>query len=471
MKSVLLVNPISGRGHLDSYARLYSRALIELGYRVILVAATDGGCTDYLLRNVPNSARSFSFVSFDQAAGTAPRGHMKLAERARMVWRDEGAFGLMMRCVRVPCRALVSLVPKPVQRQAGRIWRALGRHLLRTRIARALKLPAHFDGGRIPFRTLCDYAGNASQIAGHAPGFLFFLYLDLMAEMKRNTVVLDRPGMPPWSGILFHPRLVSGSDAGTEGYFQSENARGGVFLVPEAITAYTSAMPHLHFALAPDVADLELPAAPPKLAHEIRSRAGDRTVVLQIGSITAHKGIPTLLDVISAADPDRFYFALVGEVHWETFGPQKARVRSFYASPPENVFLFQEYVDSERDYNGVLEASDIIYAVYQNFGSSSNSLTKAAGLCRPILVSDASLMGERVRLSNIGAVAPEENAAIILERLNWLAMQPAARFGFAEFSREQSLESLKVILADALNSWAFGPRNAPTPARTPKPPA
>lgn len=470
MKSIVLVNPISGRGHLDSYARLYSRALIELGYRVILVAATDGGCADYLLRNVPNSARSFLFVSFDQAADTAPRSHMRLAERARLVWRDEGAFGLMMRCVRVPCRTVISLVPGTVERQAGRVWRALGRHLLRTRTARALKLPAHFDGGRIPFRSLCDYAGKASQIAGHKPGLLFFLYLDLMAEMKRNTVTLDRPGMPPWSGILFHPRLVSDSNVSTEGYFQSQNARGGVFLVPAAITAYASAMPHLHFALAPDVADLELPASPPKLAHEIRRRAGDRTVVLQIGSITAHKGIPTLLDVISTADPDRFFFALVGEVHWETFGLQKARVRSFYARPPENVFLFQGYVDSERDYNSVLEAGDIIYAVYQNFGSSSNALTKAAGLCRPILVSDASLMGERVRLSNIGAVAPEENAVIILERLNWLAKQPAARFGFAEFSRDHSLEALKVVLADALNSWTFEPENMPT-ARIAKTPA
>lgn len=459
MKSIVLVNPISGRGHLDAYARLYSRALIELGYHVLLVAATDGDCTDYLARNVPNSAGSFSFVSFDQAAGTAARGHMKLAERARLVWRDEGAFGLLMRCIRVPYRALASLVPDPVQRQTDRIWRALGRHLLRTRIARALNLPAHFDGGRISFRTLCDYASNASQIAGHAPGFLFFLYLDLMAEMKRNTAVLDRPGMPPWGGILFHPRLVSGPDASTEGYFQSENARGGVFLVPAAIGAYASALPHLHFALTPDVADLELPAAPPKLAREMRSRAGDRIIVLQIGSITAHKGIPTLLDVITAADPNRFYFALVGEVHWETFGQQKARVRSFYADPPENVFLFQGYVDSERDYNGVLEASDIVYAVYQNFGSSSNSLTKAAGLRRPILVSDASLMGERVRRSNIGAAAPEDNAAIILERLNWLADQPAPRLGFAEFSREQSLEALKLVLADAFKSWMAGTEN------------
>ena len=38
MKSIFLVNPISGRGHLDSYARLYARALLELGYRVVLVA-------------------------------------------------------------------------------------------------------------------------------------------------------------------------------------------------------------------------------------------------------------------------------------------------------------------------------------------------------------------------------------------------------------------------------------------------
>jgi hypothetical protein len=202
---------------------------------------------------------------------------------------------------------------------------------------------------------------------------------------------------------------------------------------------------------------MELPTEPPKLAEDMRKRAGDRTIVLQIGSITAHKDIPTLLDVIAGADPNRFFFALIGEVHWETFAEHKNRVRSFYSRPPENVYLSQGYVENERDYNGLIAACDIIYAVYQNFGSSSNSLTKAAGFRRPILVSENSLMGERVRRFNLGSVAPEGDVKGILEKLNWLAKQPKDGFGFEVYHNEQSVEALKQVLANALPSWLSAP--------------
>ncbi|WGD55351.1 hypothetical protein QA641_16620 [Bradyrhizobium sp. CB1650] len=230
-----------------------------------------------------------------------------------------------------------------------------------------------------------------------SPDLIFFLYADLMAEQQQNTVVLDHLSARTWIGIRFHPRLARHPNAEVEGYFNSGNARDGVFLVPSAVTTYANASPHLHFALAPDVADLELPIESYQLARDIREHAGMRTIVLQIGSITAHRDVPTLLDVIAAANPARFFFALIGEVHWTTFAEHENRVRSFYAHPPENVYLAEGYIRSERNYNSIIAASDIVYAVYQDFGSSSNSLTKAAGFRRPILISKNSLMGERVK--------------------------------------------------------------------------
>jgi hypothetical protein len=174
---------------------------------------------------------------------------------------------------------------------------------------------------------------------------------------------------------------------------------------------------------------------------------------LQIGSVAAHKGIPTLLDVIELADSSQFFFALVGEVHWQTFGVHQGRIRTFYAQPPENVFIFEGYISNERDYNGVIVASDIIYAVYQDFRSSSNSLTKAAGIGRPILVSELSLMGARVRQFNIGETSLENNAKLILEKLQLLAARQRGSFGFEAFMQEHSLEALKAQLANVIPCW------------------
>jgi hypothetical protein len=476
MKSIFLVNPISGRGHLDSYARLYSRALLELGYRVVLLAEADGGTTDYLSRNSPASMSSFSFVSFEQAqsfalpgspipppdqSGPSARSQMNMVRRAFVVWQDEGARGIMGRCVRVPHRILLRLIPSPLRRPVRRVEGAIWRRFLQTRLARALKLPTDFEVGRLMFSPWTECIDKIAPMLGNpAPDLVFFLYLDIMAQWERNVAVLDRPGAPPWTGILFHPLLARMQDGELEGYFKSKTARGGVFLVPNAISAYAEATPHLHFALVPDVADLELLAEPSELAREIRRRAGDRTIVLQIGSITAHKGIPTLLDVIATADPGRYFFALIGEVHWATFKKDKRRIKSFYARPPENVHLSQGYMQSEREYNTLIAASDIVYAAYWGFSSSSNSLTKAAGLSRPILVSENSLMGERVHHFNIGATAPEGDAKAILEKLYWLSKQPKNGFGFAAFSQEQSLDALKRPLAEALPNWITEPATA-----------
>jgi hypothetical protein len=454
MKTIFLVNPISGRGHLDAYARLYSRALVELGHRVVLVAEADGDTTAYLARSSPASMSSYSFISFGRTRRRSARSGMNLLQRAQLVWQEEGVFGILTRCIRAPLRASLSLTPQPVRYQVNRIARAATRRLLRTRLARALGLPLYSDSGRIFFQTLLGYVDKTATMTGcPAPDLIFFLYLDLMAELKQNTAALDRRDAWPWIGILFHPRLARDPDEPIEGYFKSRNARGGVFLVPSAVSSYAEATPHLHFALAPDVADLELPTKPPKLASEVREHARDRIIVLQIGSITSHKGIDTLLDVIAGADTGRFFFALIGEVYWDTFAEQKDRIRSFYARPPENVYLSQDYIKSERDYNSVIAASDVIYAVYQGFGSSSNSLTKAAGFRRPILVSENSLMGDRVVSFNIGSTAPEGNASAILEKLGWLAAQPKESFGFKAFDEEQSVEALKSVLAKALPAW------------------
>src|SRR5262249_2980551 len=149
------------------------------------------------------------------------------------------------------------------------------------------------------------------------------------------------------------------------------------------------------------------------LAEEVRRRAGRRVLVLCVGSITAHKSIVDLIRVIEIADMKRFFFALVGEVHWESFNADQGIVQAFYAKPPENVFLHEGYIEDERDYNDIVLACDIIYAVYKEFYSSSNSLTKSAGLRRRILVAESTLMGQRVLASRIGAVSAEGSPAKI----------------------------------------------------------
>jgi glycosyltransferase involved in cell wall biosynthesis len=465
MRTIFLVNSISGRGHLDAYARLYSRALVELGYRVVLVAQADGGTRQFFDRNPIARPELECFVSFmyaivglrmaeERAILGTSRSSNGALQRAKQVWREEGLTGTLRRFVIVPMRLARSVTPQPVSRFFHRCTQGLLLRLSSLPLARQLYAHLFPDAGRISFQTMNQYipgAGIASKRG--QPDLVIHLYLDMMSESPRSVAALDLADSAPWTGILFHPRLAKSPAAEIEAYFKSPNARGAIFLVPPAIDLYAKTNADHTFVLVPDVADLESAAEAPEMAKTIRQRAGRRKVILQVGTIAPHKGIRTLLEVIRRADTDRFFFALVGAVHWQSFGPDEKSLRAFYAAPGDNVFVHDGYLTDEQEYNSLIASCDLIYAVYNDFNSSSNSLTKAAGLRRPILVTRRSLMGERVLASGIGLAAADGDTDEILAAFDRLAASSIDDYDFDRFMEEHSFDRLKQVLADALPRW------------------
>src|SRR5262249_35094209 len=60
---IVLVNQISQHGHLDMYARLYSACLLELGYRVVLIAQTENRIVEWLRSRSPSHHERFVFLA------------------------------------------------------------------------------------------------------------------------------------------------------------------------------------------------------------------------------------------------------------------------------------------------------------------------------------------------------------------------------------------------------------------------
>ena len=59
----------------------------------------------------------------------------------------------------------------------------------------------------------------------------------------------------------------------------------------------------------------------------------------------------------------------------------------------------------------------MVYAAYKDFPNSSNILTKAAVLKKPVIVSDGYVMAERVRKYGLGEVVTEGDAEDIAKTL------------------------------------------------------
>ena len=270
--------------------------------------------------------------------------------------------------------------------------------------------------------------------------------------------MIDKKLGAPWAGVLFHPRCDERSKrSDVERYFRCRNFRGAGLLNPHKVRVYSHLLPDKAFSLLPDVSETDTLASGSPLLRTLRKHAGGRTVVLLAGTIVPHKGVMALLDVIRRADPTRYFFAIIGEVFWPSFGKDEVELRIFAQSPPENCFFHLEYLQDERELTSVIAAVDIIYSVYLNAPDSANTLTKASVFEKPLLVSDRYLMGERVRAYNLGLAVAEGDPKSILEGLERLRTQPRTEYGFAAYRADHSVEVLTKSLKAFLSQCGVNP--------------
>lgn len=434
-RTIYFVNQFSRHGHLDLYARLYSGCALQLGFRVVLVAEHEGGVREWLATNHPALLDRFRFFPRSElSAASSAATPRTFAGRVGLAWRRHGLAGLVRRAgPSVASRAIgvARLVPG-----AARI------------------LPRKERGKGESFATLVDELLVAETRSGWPATLVFFLYLDMMNEDKEGRRSLDERLRRPWSGILFHPRNEGRSgDREPERYFTARTARGAAFLNPHRIPPYTAAFPGRVFGLVPDVTDATTASHQPALAAEFTRRANGRTIVALIGSLTGDKGLPEFLQVIDRADSSRFFFVIIGEVFWGSFGANEPAIRRFVAEPPEHCFFHVGYVDDERHLNSMIAAADILYAVYPNQRDSANTLTKASILERPLVVNEAHLMGERVRAFTLGATVRCGDTDGILAALARLREAPRSSFGFAAYRQAHSVQALQAAFGAHVSDW------------------
>lgn len=429
--TIYFVNQISRHGHLDLYARLYTACALELGYRVVLLAEHESDVQKWVRDHCAQFAEHFQFSS--RQSVSAASDDLSFWGRVTGVWRRQGVSGLVR-------RAFASIG----SRGCGLATRLL---------SRVINIQSTGNAG-MSFEPLVDEIIAAERESGWPASLVIFLYLDMMSEDRRGWRDLDKRLKRPWAGILFHPRYrVAEKSARPEAYFDARTARGAAFLNPHVLEAYARRYPDQVFGLVPDVTDAPTASETPRLVSEFTRRASARTIVGLVGSLSVDKGLIEFLKVIERADSDRFFFIIIGEIFWGQFGPDEATLERFAAAPPEHCFVHVGYLDDERHLNSVIAAADILYAVYPNQRDSSNTLTKAAILEKPVLVNDAHLMGERVRDYRLGATVQFADIDGILDALQRLRDEPKASFGFARYREAHSLDALAKSFAALVTRW------------------
>jgi len=440
---ILLYNPISGHGHLDSWLELFIQILLKQEF-CVLVITPDSKSLDYRLNQSGLDKHPFlQILSWKKIL--SQQSYIRKAWDFWVYFGERYYYGRegsqivdgMSFGIQTKKKIYQMLVPSlfSISKYLRNCYRKI--HPKSEDIEETGLDP-------MEFAIRVEYGIKKAK---WKPDFLLNMYMDMyMTRIDSWNRFFSKCALP-WGGIRFVPMPEP-----IEGFYSLSSLRGMCFLDEKISHVYSQKIPDKVFPFLPDITNTILPKSEPKLVEEMRHKANGRKIIFLGGSIGGQKNISRWCEVILLADPQKWFFLLIGEIHSNTFTKEDTEAFDFILkNQPENVFIFSEYIPDESLFNAFITASDMIFAVYRDFQLSSNMLGKAAFLEKPILVSEKYLMGERVRKYGIGIGVNENDSRAILDGLNQLDLIPISKQCFDDYRSVFNIHNLWVNLSPLLN--------------------
>ncbi len=312
------------------------------------------------------------------------------------------------------------------------------------------------------------------EASGWKADFVFFAWLDSYLRFMVSTGMADRILRRPWTGLYFRNQHLKDLKANSLLAKVRQRLKGDFIMRSPACRMISgvdeTALPHIErftdkpVLLMPDITDETTgdPAAP--IAQAIRRKARGRRVIGMVG-LEKRKGFLTLLRAAqqAAAEDKPWFFAFTGVLWWETLSPNEAAwLRELLNDPPENIYLDPQagFVPDGAVYNGMAATFDVFFAAYLNsiYNGSSNVLTKAALLRKPVLVTQGACLEDRINEFHLGLAVPEDDAGRCLEAVDRLLrgidwegepLEPRYDDYFALHSHQQLEENIRLMLSTA----------------------
>lgn len=283
------------------------------------------------------------------------------------------------------------------------------------------------------------------QLKEFHPDLVYFPCLDDILPTLAPLFIFDWLLPYSWSGLLVQSALPSYKPwmPDVRPFLRSRHCQGIGVLNEYSIDALKPFQPSIQ--RLPDFADLSDPSNEYIINKALEEDVRGRKVIALLGSIATRKGISLLLSVIPFLPEEEYFFLIAGK---SSLGRTQNIQLYEFEETRTNCLFDIERIPDESSFNGLVAASDVIFAVYRNFTGSSNLLTKAAAFGKPVIVSQGGCMGKRVAEYGMGAVIPEDDADACRQAIIDLCRQGAPNpQSFAKYAAEHSLSKLKDGLA------------------------
>lgn len=425
MKPLVVYNPISNEGHLDSWHAMFVDLLLQAGWPIIAVTNDPQGLEQKLTLKGCDM-RLLKVLCIDEK----PR---RLRERMRSQWQrwnaycDARKFQQNSRC-QFPPLWLINAV-QSIFSLAHRIY--FGR---KQTLSRKDNIPQASSATHLDPQVFCDRVNEiiATQTGGIAA--VLNMYVDAYPQDVTSWARFSLQSQIAWMGLCITP-----GPEPVEGYYSLPDYKGTLFLDEDVCDHYQDRLPERHFEFLPDITETALPDTVSALAAEIKKRANRRKIVFLGGSIGKQKNLSRWLELVALSDPGKWFFVQIGRINKNNLSSEDEQALLMaQAQPPAHLFIWSDYLPDERSFNEIIALSDVIFAVYRDFSRSSNMLSKAAYFEKPILVTENTLMATRVQRYGIGLAVKQDDSSSMQKGLERLEALPDLSSKFAAYREDIS---------------------------------
>lgn len=311
------------------------------------------------------------------------------------------------------------------------------------------------------------FTSRLVQASRMEPDLVFHTWLDNCLTPGLTAALTDWYVPYVWSGLYFHPwylrqnlryAYLRRGPLSNHAALRSPRCPAVAVLdegVADRLQAGLRGKPVVVF---PDITDTSPPDRSFAPLAEIRARANGRKIIGLAGTLARRKGMLTLMETARLTVQEPWFFVFAGELMLDSFLPEEQRrIQDWLQSPPPNCYFHPQRLPDEAQFNAVIESCDILFAAYQHFLSSSNLLTKAALLEKPVVVSAGYCMGERVERYRLGLTITEDNVSQCIAAIRQLCDQ-LAREGhftparFADYRQQHSIDQLRLAFSKILTA-------------------
>ena len=400
-KYIVLHNPISNEGHLDSWHVLFIKMLAQAGFKIIALTSDPVAIRKKLRDGEQTKAEAFGQEVI--VLGAAPVGLLQKLTRRLAHYLTKSLDGLLGR----PKRRVTHLEPFILGLQLN---------------ALLVRYPKKI-------------------------GLVLNMYMDAYDPAPEQWQHFRLKTDVPLAGVCITPQ--SGC---SEGYYGLSWYRGTFFLDETWRDAYQAKFTEKYFEYLPDITDTRLPKTPSALLQQILAFSQGRKIVFMGGSIGKQKNLTRWHQAIAASDREQWCFVQVGRINRNNLTEDDEKSLQRLATQPlANLFVHDGYLEDEGIFNEIISHSSVIFAVYRDFNRSSNMLSKAAHFEKPILVSTQGVMGERVQRYKIGLCVNPDMAQEIVSGLSALEQIPNLQENFRLYRDDFSLAVVQAKLVHLID--------------------